>query len=270
MNRSLKICFGGCLLLSGLFFMGCQQDHNADPDPFGANNAPDKSEQLSLEERAQRHVTSQLGIPVTEKYDLQIYRKDLDGDPNEDAIITVNLLERAIDRAAASPNTAKLAEIGFMGNYNYFFYYDGGLDKISPPILVPSSAKAPLVVHFDRVFSEAHYDVQIDYHIKDALFRNFYTVNNHTPMEVYQGKLYDKLGSPGQEAFVFEYEPGSISKARDILTYKGKITNYKPGTDLFHFKAQIVRDGGLVMSAFFNPRDNKYYIRTDGMIKPEQ
>jgi hypothetical protein len=135
------------LLAIPIFFFSCEDT----PDPkkvVSEDELPDKPK--SLDEYAKRHVESALRIPANEKYTLKIYKENLDGDDKQDAIISVNRMKFAMDEAARSENPAKRAEVAFMGNFNYIFYYDGGLDLISPQIAIPSSALLPLDILFEN------------------------------------------------------------------------------------------------------------------------
>ena len=264
MNRIFRIAC--ILLLPGLLFISCGDDASDDKpvtdlDASREANTSTNPNNLSLEERAKDHAKHQLGISDDEKFTIEIFKADLDGDAFEDAIITVNRLEHAMDVAAKNDKTAKLAEIGYMGNYNSFCFYDGGLDMISPPKLVPSSAKGKLSVKFKQISSASRYDILIDYNVQNSRFRNVYTIMNHTPIEIYQQKIYDYLGTNKEEAFYFDYAPGSLSNVKNILTFKGKITNYDNSVNMYDWEPQIVKLDSLKMEAFYNPKDQKYYIR---------
>ena len=124
------------LTLSALMFSCGNEEVMDDP---GLPKETKAQKGGDLRSRAARHIEAQLNIAGTERYGLTIYTQNLDGDDKEDAIITVNRFNYALEKAKQSPNPAKLAEIGYLGNYNYIFYYDGGLDLISPAIAVPSS-----------------------------------------------------------------------------------------------------------------------------------
>jgi hypothetical protein len=213
----------------------------------------------TLESMVNRHVEVKLGIPSTEKYTLKIYRENLDGDPIEDAIIAVNRENFAMDEAISKGNVAKKAEIGFMGNYNILFYYDGALNQISPPINMPSSAKAELIVNFQHIQSEFFKDILVDYKIRNSSFRDYFTVNNHTPVRVLQWKLYDKLGSDKPEAYYFGLGEGSKSLAKDILIYDGVLENADYTGDVYTFVPRISKTDKLMHRFFYNPQVGKYF-----------
>jgi hypothetical protein len=182
----------------------------------------------------------------------------LDGDDKMDAIITVNRLQFALDEAAKSDNSAKRAEFGFMGNHNYMFYYDGGLDKISPQIAIPSTPQAELKVSFENVSSDAYKDILIDFRVRNASYKDFYTVSNHTPRRIFQWKNFDGLGSDVSEAFTFKIEEGAVGLQKDILVMKANIVQPKKKVDLFTFEPELTETNELVHRFFYNDQMGKY------------
>lgn len=216
---------------------------------------------VQFEERVKREVEAKLNIPATEKYTLEIKRAYLNADEKEDAVITVNRLEFAEQQAAKDPG-GKRAELGYMGNFNHFFYYDGNLDKISIPMTISSSAKSPLKVSFDHVQSEAYQDLIIDYRIRNSAFRNYYLIENGALTLVFQWKLFDMVGSDQYEANFIEYNPGSYTLAKDILIYPGKIKNYSAKIpDIYTYEPQIEKNGPLQYRFFYDPGTMKYMTK---------
>lgn len=213
---------------------------------------------LSLDERAKRHVEAVLKIPGTEKYSLRIYKEHLDGDNREDAIITVNRYAFAIDEAAKSGNAAKKAEIGYMGSYNYIFFFDGGLNKISPEIVIPSTPQKELGVKFENISSEAFKDIVVDFRIRNAAYKDFFTVINHSPTRVFQWKSYDGLGETESEAFHFKFAEGSIGLQKDILVLKAEIVQPKEKVDLNTYEPKLIESNEIVYRFFYNPQMGKY------------
>ena len=212
----------------------------------------------SLESMAKRHVESKLGMPATEKYTMKIYREDLDGDEKQDAIITVNRLAFAIEEADKMGRTAKKAEIGFMGNYNFIFYYDGGLDLISPPMVIPSSAYAPLEISFANITSDAYKDILIDFRIMNAGYRDFFSVHNHSPQRMFQWKNYDGLGENESEAYVFDYAEGTMGPSKDILVKKAKIKQPDGKIDIYKWPMELEPTDEVAYRFFFHPSQGKY------------
>ena len=215
----------------------------------------------TLEERVHRHIQSDLSIPSTEKYSLKIYKEHLDGDDKIDAIITVNRLNFALDEATKSGKFEMFKELGFTGHYNYIFYFDGGLNQISPAIPVPSSPKAELKVHFENIISEAYKDILIDYTIRNSSFRNYYDLTNHTPRQIFQWKLYDYLTEKNLEVNYLEHSEGSIGLAKDILIYEGNLENAEDVKDIYNFNPKISKKGKLLYRFFYLDKEGKYFTK---------
>lgn len=218
-----------------------------------------KDDNLSFEDRLKREIEAKLSIPVTEKYTIEIKRAHLNNDDKKDAIITVNRLEFAIDEATKETNPAKRAELGYMGNYNYFFFYDGNRDKVSVPMLVASSAKSPLEIKFENIQSEFYQDVCIEYRIRNSKFRNYYLLENGAIQMIFQWKLFDLVGTADYEANFIEYQEGSISLAKDIVIYKGKIKNYSTKIDdVYTYNPIIEKSKEITYRFFYDPKTMKY------------
>jgi hypothetical protein len=175
---------------------------------------------LDLNIYAKNHIESELRISVNEKYTLSIHKENLDGDDKIDAIILVNRYEYALEEAAKSVNPAKQAELGFMGNYNYFFYFDGALNLISPPLAIPSSPMLPLKVSFENISSASYKDALIDFRIRNSSYKDFYTVANHTPRKIFQWKNFDSLGTANATCFIFNFETGSYCDSDFKRSYR--------------------------------------------------
>jgi hypothetical protein len=211
-----------------------------------------------LDERAKRHVESSLGISATEKYTLEIYRENLDGDDKEDAIITVNRLQFAIDEAIQNGNVAKRAELAYMGNYNYIFFFDGGLNKISPPIALPSTPQKSLKIAFEHISSAKYKDILVDFRIRNSSFKDIYTVSNHTPRRIFQWKNFDGLGSTSKEAYVFEFKPSSKGPQKEILIYGATFTDPKDNFDPLTYEPILKPSTLLEQRFFYLPQEGKY------------
>lgn len=240
-----------CLIISS-----CTENNNATEDSI-----EEDPKNLSLEEMTDRHVRATLGINPDEKFSLKIYKEHLDGDDKIDAIITVNRLNYALDEAAKSNNSAKQAEVGFTGNFNYIFYYDGHLNQISPDIKIASSPHGELKVSFEHISSEAYKDVLVDYKIRNSSFRDFFTILNHSPILVFQWKIYDRLGEKDPEALYFEYAPGTQSVSKDILIYQGNLDNASSVGDIYKFDPKISKKGQLLHHFFYLDAEGKYFTK---------
>jgi len=249
------------LLIISAFLLPSCQDKPKDVHVFDEKPQEDLSK-LPLATYAKRHVESSLSILGTEKYTLEILKANLDGDDQEDAIITVNRKQFALDEAMKSENPAKSAEMAFMGNYNYIFYYDGGLKLISPPIVIPSSALVPLHIEFRDVSSTSFQDILIDYRIRNASYKDVFTVSNHTPRKIFEWKTFDGLGTNQTEAYTFEYSDGKYGPEKDILLYKATLESLPVNADRNTYQPKLTKTTTLAYHFFYIPQEQKY-----GMLK---
>lgn len=215
----------------------------------------------TVEEMVNRHVESQLSIPSNEKYSLKIYKEYLDGDDKIDAIITVNRMEYALFESRKSGNLNLIKELDYTGPYNYIFYFDGGLNQISPAITITSSPQAELTVSFENILTAAVKDVLVDYKITNSSFRNYYTIQNHTPKQIFQWKLYDFLGEQKMEANFIEYENGTVGLEKDIVIYEGELKNGLNIKDIYHFEPQITKKDKLLYRFFYLENEGKYFTK---------
>lgn len=247
-----------CSLLLLLF--SCSSNE-VEKDVFDNPIIKDKKN-MTFEERVKREIEAKLNIPVTEKYALEIKKTHLNRDEKEDAIISVNRLNFAINEASKKDSPAKRAELGYMGNYNHFFYYDGKLDKISIPMTIASSSKSPLKINFNNIQSDIYQDVSIDYKIRNSAFRNYYLIESGSLILVFQWKLYDQVGLDSYEANYIDFSEGSISLVKDILIYKGKIKNYSKSIEnVYTYDPTIEKDGDLLYRFFYDPKTAKYMTK---------
>ena len=249
-------------LLIGLFLftISCTEPEKKESEFFDniENKAP---EYKSIEDKIVRHIESSLRIPRTEKYTYTVYKSNLNGDDSLDYVITVNRLEFALQEAIVSENVAKRAEMGYMGNYNYYFYMDGLSKDISTAIAVPSSPYAELEVTFQTIKTEAYNDFIIDFRIRNSKFRRFYTIINNIPRQTFEAKIFDGLGENSVEAYAIELVPGSFSLAKDILVYKANIENVTINSvnDVYSIQPKITSTGKLDRRWYFSDPKNKYF-----------
>ncbi len=237
-------------------FFACQDDTQVKSQK---NIQPEVEE--TIEEKIAHHVEAHLEIPATEKYSLETFSAQMNTDDSVDMIITVNLLDRAMEKAMNSTNLATRAESGYMGRYNFIFFFDGATKKISKEIPVPSSAMAKLKVDFEHIRSEAYFDVLVSYKLEDASFTRFFTIINRLPKETFEMMNYDGLGSKENKAYYVKYDDGSHSLAKDILVYKGKLEQieFKDPKEVYSYYPKIEETGELDRKWFFNDNDLKYY-----------
>ena len=243
-------------IVLGLFISSCSSNNEEDTKDVFDQPIIDKN--LPLDELAKRHVEADLKIPATEKYGLKIYQEDLDGDDKKDAIITVNRLEYAYSTAEASGKAAKMAELDFFGNYNFIFYYDGSLNKISPAIPFISCPQNELKVKFIHLLSDVHKDIVIDYRIKNASYKDFITVRNHTPNVIFEWNEFENLGKENAKANYFEIVQKNVGLPRDIILYEGVLENNDLNIkDIYNFTPKIKKKNKLY-TWFYNPEMGKY------------
>ena len=247
------------LIFLCLLFQACQENSSDDLPVVDESQLPD--DKGDLETYAKRHVQAQLGIPATEKYTLNLYKENLDGDDKQDAIITVNRLNFAIEEAANSENPAKRAEIGYMGNFNFFFYYDGAKDMISPPIVIASSPLLPLKISFENISSENYKDIVIDFRIRNSSFRDFFSVINRTPRRVFEFRNFDGMGTSKSECYSFQYTTGSYSAFKDIQVFKANFGAVPANADLNTFEPSINPTSELLYTFFYVPQEGKYMTK---------
>lgn len=243
-----------------LFCLSCTEETKKESDFF--KDIETKTEVYqSVDEKIKRHVEGNLSIPGTEKYTLKIYKQNLNDDGSLDYIITVNRLQKALDEAIESNNVAKRAEIGYMGNFNYYFYMDGLTKEISTAIAVPSSPYAELEVIFEHIKTEAYYDFMIDFRIRNSKFRRFYTIVGEIPRQTFETKIFDKLGEDNPEAYVVKFLPGSFTLAKDIWIYKGKMEPVKIESvnDVYTIQPVISPTEKIERKWFFSAAQNKYF-----------
>ena len=238
------------LILTLIALVGCTETEKPETkngtDP--KSEAKDPFEGLSMTEAIELHIRRELSISADESLDYQVYKEDCDGDDFEDVVITVNLLDRAVDQAIKSGQVAKAASIGYMGNYNFLIYRDGFSGKFTSAMVIASSPKTKLKVQFTSVISEKQKDILIDYRVLNAAFRNYFTLTNGHPLLVNQVKLFDKMGTKDAVAFAVEYEPGSISSSKDIKLYKGTFSNptFAQLDDVYSFEPTIAKTSKII------------------------
>jgi hypothetical protein len=239
-----------------VFLVFACQNNQAEKNPAEIEK---NTKKLPFEKRFKREIESKLQIPVNEKYTYKIYKDFLNLDDVKDAVITVNRLDYAIAEAAKSENSAQIAEAGYTGNYNFFFFYDGKTDQISNPIAVASSPQVPLEVKLENLQSEFFKDITVTYHIRNSAFKNYYLMSNGNIQLMFQWKLFDAIGTNTPEANYLEYEKGSYNEFKDIIIYKGKIKNYSPVVkDIYNYHPVIEKEGEKIYRFFFDKRTLKY------------
>ncbi|MBI2257635.1 MAG: hypothetical protein HYU67_01920 [Flavobacteriia bacterium] len=251
------------ILLFSFFLISCQSNttntKKVKDQKNKINNLSQEIDKPSIEDKLKQQIYSVLNIDKNEKIDLKIYFEQLNDDNIKDAIVTVNRLEKAIEHASINKHTAKRAELGFLGGFNYFFFYDGKNDRLSIPVVIASSAKAPLKVEFLQLENNSYKNISIEYKIRNSAFKNFYLLNKNELRLVFQWKMYDKIGLEEYEAYFLEMKKGNYSLVNDIYIYKGIISNYKKNIeDVYKYQPNIINSKELYYHFFFDPNKWKY------------
>jgi hypothetical protein len=243
------------LVLLVLICSCSNNENNLDLDKKKTNTAS-----IPFEEMAKNEAMTKLRIPMNEEFAIEIYKAHLNQDEIEDAIITINRLDFAIEEASKSKNSSQIAAFGYLGKYNYFMFYDGKLEKFSVPILVSSSAKKPLKIKFEHVESDFFQNVIVEYRVRNAAFQNFYRIHHNSMNQMFQWKIFDSIGHQKPFANYIEYGEGSISLSKDILIYEGKIKNYNKNIENHYlYEPEIEKNGKLLYRFFFDPKTGEYY-----------
>lgn len=247
--------------LIALVLVSCGNEKPAEQQQESVEKGSQKAG--NVESSAESHVESVLGIPGNEKYSLKIYKEHLNGDDEIDAIVTVNRLEYAMNEAAKSDKTAKSAEIGFMGQYNYFFFFDGKSGQFSIPMLIASSPLSELKTSFENITSDAYKDVMFDFKVLDGSFKDFYTINGMTPTRIFQWKNYVGLNTNESEAYHFQFGQGTMGPRKDILVMKAELIQPKEKIDVYKYEPEIIKKDELMLRFFYHPSTGKYMTKNN-------
>ncbi len=257
------------LVLIGLFALLSCGDSD-DTTAVTEESTEEVQETTDFAMRARKVAMAKLNIPANEKFDFKVYREEINSDTIEDAIITINRMQFAMDEAIRTGKQAKMAEIGFMGSYNFFIYYDGATDQFSVPLPVPSTPGRPLDVSFENILSDTRKDIVIDYRIRNSGWRSYFSVFDETDLAlVFQWKYFDKAGEDKPEALLHKYVQNETSLTKDIYIYESQIDGYnKEIGDMYAYVPSITKAGKLLMRFTFDPRFRKYKLIDEGGNSP--
>ena len=92
-------------------------------------------------------------------------------------------------------------------------------------------------------------------------YRNYYSVMEHTPTQVFQWKTYGNIGKSDAEILYLELSTGSIGLAKDILIYEGNLDNASELKDAYNFKSKISKKGALMHRFFYFENERKYFTK---------
>lgn len=238
------------------------QSCSDDETTITTNNTNKHERKEPFDERARREIIHYLAIPNGEKYNLKIYREYINSDTLLDAIITVNRLEFAMNEAIKAGREAKAAELGFTGNYNYLFYYDAALDRISNPIFIPSSPGRPVDIEFESICAPTRKDVIVTYRIRNSGWKSYYSVfNEHDLMKVFEWKYFDAIGTKTPEAILHRYEENTNTVSKDIALYESNINGYSPIVqNIYTYVPDITEKGKIQFKFFLDPVAKKFRL----------
>ncbi|MGB1729293.1 MAG: hypothetical protein ACPHF2_04810, partial [Crocinitomicaceae bacterium] len=190
--------------------------------PVNQPNLLDSTEQY-LNDVIDLHCRKTLFISEKENYEIMVFKEYLNQDSIIDAIITINRLAFAEQKAQESEQPIKAKEIGYMGPFNAFYFYNGATNQISNPIVVPSSPLVNLKINFENISNNEYKDVLVDYRIRNSSTRQVYFLYGMVPSLVFEHTIFDELGTNNKVAYSFNYKPGTQSEIKNILLTQGQI-----------------------------------------------
>jgi hypothetical protein len=251
--------------LLSILFVQCGSETQTKPTQEKAEK-PAKKE--PFDKRYKSEIEEKLKIGDKEKYSYHVYKAFINADSIEDAIITVNRMQFAEDEAIKSGKVTKAVEMGYVGTYNYFFYYDGAIDQISEPINVPSSPGRELDVTFASITSRYKQDIIIDYRIRNSGWRSYFTSTSEGHLSLmFQWKWFDHVGEAVPEALNHVLEPSPEGQSQDISIYQSAIDGYSPEVnDVYAFVPKITKKGSLMYRFFYDPGVSKFRIYSPQML----
>ena len=226
--------------------------------PVNQPNLLDSTEQY-LNDVIGLHCRKTLFISEEENYEIKVFKENLNQDSIIDAIITINRLDFAKQKAQESEQPIKAKEIGYMGPFNAFYFYNGATNQISNPIVVPSSPLVNLKINFENISNNEYKDVLVDYRIRNSSTRQVYFLYGMVPSLVFEHTIFDELGTNNKVAYSFNYKPGTQSKIKNILLTQGKIKRIPKQSDLFTFEPEIINTKKTFQEFFFKPDQGKYF-----------
>ena len=221
-----------------------------------------KVENLPTDQAIRRHVQNDLDLTAADNYGMEQYSKDLNGDDVEDLIITVNLLDRALNEAVKSGKQERAAEMGYMGYYNYIFFMDGATKKFSSGVVIPSSPMYQLKVSFTQVLGIGDSDFTVDYRVRNMQRRKFFTMEAGSPKEICQSVIFDGLGTSKTEAYDIRYEPGTFNDYNDIVEFEATLNDTIIGRieNTYEYEPIITPGNKEVRRWHYSPDLGKYYL----------
>lgn len=246
-----------------VLFVGCTPSKNQLETNQGNQKSQEKI-QTSLEDKIRNKIEASLSIQGNEKYTIETYSAHCNADTIEDKIITINLLDRAKEKAISLNKTNVAAQTGYMGNYNYILFVNGVDSTLSEPKPIPSSAMASLKISFENIQSDLYKSIVVDAKVTDGGYRYFYFLVGIQPKQVLYVPIYEDLGKSTVKGFTTSYEKGSYSLAKDIVVYDGTITpvTFEHSDEMYEFYPVISPTKTINRRWFLNNQQLKYFTMT--------
>lgn len=250
------------LIVTGLIFLtACGESDEKPTEPEKAAKK-EVSEPTDLKTRVGIHLKTQLKITAADKFDSTWYSKDITGDGQIDYLITVNQLDRALNKAKANGTEEKMREIGYMGYYNHFFVVDGVTEEISDAVIVPSSPFYQLDINFEEILGVGQMDFYVDYRVRNMQRRKFYTISGGVPTEVCQAVIFDGFGTDNSVAYDVRMEKGTLNDYNDIVEYQAQLEDIIiPNLDsTYYYSPTIIPSNKEVRRWHYSPGARKYFM----------
>ncbi|MDB2656837.1 hypothetical protein N9Y60_02150 [Crocinitomicaceae bacterium] len=248
------------LIVTGLIFLTACVDKESET-PTEKPKTGGEIEANDLETKVALKIKSQLNITAADKFDSTWYKQDLNGDGQDDYLITVNQLDRALNEALAKDKVEKMQEVGYMGYYNHFFFVDGASEEVSDGIVVPSSPMFKLVLAFDKILGTDQTDFYVDYRVRNMQRRKFYTIQQAQPREVCQAVIFDRFGTENTVAYDVRIEKGTMNDFNDIVEYEAQLEEMiVPNLDsTYYYSPTIIPSDKEFRRWHYSPNARKYY-----------
>lgn len=249
------------LIVSGLLLLTACADEKENSVAVKPKSSGDV-DSYDLKTKVGLTIKSQLNITAADKFDSTWHKQDLNGDGQDDYLITVNQLDRALNEAIAQKKVEKMKEVGYMGYFNHFFFVDGVTEKISDGIVVPSSPMFQLDVHFDKILGTDQMDFYVDYRVRNMQRRKFYTISKGVPREVCQSVVFDLFGTENAVAYDIRFEKGTFNDFNDIVEYEGKLENQIiPNLDsTYYYTPKVIPTDKEIRRWHYSPNYEKYFL----------
>ncbi len=202
-------------------------------------------------------------LSASEEYTIKVYKEKLNADSITDAVFAINRLSYARKQAQDPSASGTSAQLGYLGPYNAFVYFDGKSNRLSDPVTMYSSAVSPLNVSFENISKENYKDIVVDFRIRNSSFKEIYFMSPSFPKRVFQWKNFDGFGTSRTEAYCFEYKSAQKGQIKNILIYEGKLESMRKGADPYTEEAEISKTNKMVREFFYVEAEGKYFTRKE-------